>query len=197
MPFRGFFVICSRFLPNPPKIIEKGRRIKMIKRKIQLLIIALMLHSGLVYAGTVTLTANDVSGAPDIEAAIVSATNNGSEPGTVILDCSEGPFTYTDPDRSINISVSDLTLRGKKGAVITNCNDPVFFEPRNISNVQILGIGFIGDGQVRERNGAAPKQVTFRNNLIKTTAGSGILGSDYAGWKIICNTIISTGTAIN
>jgi hypothetical protein len=50
-----------------------------------------------------TLTANQVVGANDIEAAIQRATLEGTRPGTVILDGRNGPFVYTVDDRSINI----------------------------------------------------------------------------------------------
>ena len=73
----------------------------------------LVLLTATAYGGTVTLTKDDVASARDIEAAIVTATNFGSEAGVVILDGSSGAFTYTEPDKSINIFVSNLDSAGK------------------------------------------------------------------------------------
>ena len=79
-------------------------------------------------ANTVTLTASQVDGANDIEAAILEATAGGTRPATVILDGSKGPFVFTDEDRSLNLFVSDLILRGKNNAVLQNCEDGLFFD---------------------------------------------------------------------
>ena len=61
-----------------------------------------------------------VHSAPDIEAAIIQATADGTRPGLVILDGRVGPFEY-DPDEldvDVNIWVSDLTLRGVHRAIL-------------------------------------------------------------------------------
>ncbi|MCU0485544.1 MAG: right-handed parallel beta-helix repeat-containing protein [Anaerolineales bacterium] len=79
-------------------------------------------------ANTVTLTASQVDGANDIEAAIIQATADGKRPGTVILDGSEGPFVYTDLDRSLNLWISNLTLRGINNAILSNCDGGLSFD---------------------------------------------------------------------
>jgi hypothetical protein len=156
---------------------------------IRLFAVALMLFSGVAYAGKVTLTANDVTSAVDIEAAIQSATKNGKERGTVILDGREGPFVYVGPDRSINIATSNVTLRGINAAAIANCADGIFFERGRIRNVKILEIGFFCEGGgIRERGGTTPERVMIRGNVI--TAGVGIAMGVATNWTISDNTII-------
>ncbi len=76
----------------------------------------------------VTITGDQINNASEIEAAIINATAQGSRPGTVILDGRNGPFLFTEEDRSINIFVADLTLRGVNHAVIENCDDGLFFD---------------------------------------------------------------------
>ena len=53
----------------------------------------------------VILTAREVDGAEDIEAAILCATEKGSRSGTFILDGKNGLFVFTSPDKSLNIFV--------------------------------------------------------------------------------------------
>ena len=95
---------------------------------------------------TVTLTADQVSGAMDIELAIARATADGTRPGTLILDGAAGAFVFTSDDRSINIAVSNLQLLGANFAVIENCADGLFFDDVPGGNVLVEGISFICDG---------------------------------------------------
>ena len=90
----------------------------------------------------VVLTARDVASALDIEEAIKVATNWGTRPGVVTLDARDGPFTYTQPDQSINIFYSGVTLRSLSGATITNCADGVFFDDLPLHDVAVRGITF-------------------------------------------------------
>jgi hypothetical protein len=54
-------------------------------------------------AAEVVLNASQVTSARDIEMAIDTATANGTRPGIVTLDGSQGKFIYTGDDRSINL----------------------------------------------------------------------------------------------
>jgi len=94
----------------------------------------------------VILTARDVTSAVDIEEAIRTATGDGTRPGIVTLDARNGPFTYIDADKSINIFFSDVTLRSLNGATITNCDDGVFFDDFPLHDVTVTGIAFHCDG---------------------------------------------------
>jgi parallel beta-helix repeat protein len=136
----------------------------------------------------ITLTADQVAGANDIEAAIISATAEGTRPGTVILDGRNGPFIYTGDDRSLNLFVSGLTLRGVNGATIQNCDDGLFFDDFPLKYILVEGIAFYcgGDGVAA---GGAFRNITLRNNTFQT-GGFGIsLGGSSHNWLIANNTI--------
>lgn len=91
----------------------------------------------------VVLTARDVTSAVDIEEAIRTATGDGTRPGIVTLDASDGPFTYyADADKTINLFFSDVILRSLNGATITNCDDGVFFDDFPLHDVTVMGIAF-------------------------------------------------------
>ena len=62
--------------------------------------------------------ASEVDDANDIEEAIRRATGEGSHEGSVVLDGRNGAFVFTDRDKSINIFVSELTMRGENNATI-------------------------------------------------------------------------------
>ena len=117
-----------------------------MKRVIFFLIIVLpFIPLGSVFAdsqtpSTITLTAGQVSSAVDIEAAIIGATARGTRPGTVILDGQNGPFVLTGDDRSMNIFVSNLTLRGVNQAVIKNCDDGLFFDSFPLKHILVEGV---------------------------------------------------------
>ncbi len=149
-------------------------------------------------AGLVVITAGQVDGANDIEAAIERATARGTRYGTVVLDGSEGAFAFTDLDKSINIYVSGLTLRGMRQAVIKNCDDGLFFDalsspPRNIL---VEGIAFLCTGDGVEAGGAF-QNVTLRNNMFKAgNNGISIAGAS-GGWLITGNVIEAEGDGMS
>jgi nitrous oxidase accessory protein NosD len=147
--------------------------------------------------GEVTLTAAQVTGANDIEAAIIQATAEGTRPGTVILDSKAGDFNYTQPDRSINIFYSRITLRSNNGAVIRNCGDGVYFDDfpdHAVNNFLLEGITFYCEG-MGVAGGDAHKYVTIRNNTFNTLAFT--IGATHPeGWVISNNTILTESDGV-
>jgi len=140
----------------------------------------------------VTLTAKQVDGANDIEEAIISVTADGVRPGTVILDGNKGAFVLTDLDRSINIFVSDLTLRGVNHARIENCDDGLFFDDFSLKLIVVEDIAFFCAGDGIEASGAF-KEITIRDNLFRTVNNGISLGGASKGWLITGNTFIADG----
>lgn len=142
----------------------------------------------------VVLNASQVTSAVDIEMAIEAATDHGQRPGIVTLDSSKGDFTYTGDDRSINIYHSNITLRSKNGAVITNCGDGIFFDDFVTDNIVIEGIKFVGE------NGVIAAFGTHRNVTIKDSvfiANSYAIGARGAeGWVITGNHAAGNATVI-
>lgn len=142
----------------------------------------------------ITLNADQVTSAVDIEHAIDIATDNGTRPGIVTLDSSAGNFTYTGDDRSISIYHSNITLRSKNGAVITNCGDGVFFDDFVTNNIVIEGIRFIGENGIIAAYGTH-RNVTIRNNVF--LANSYAIGATRAeGWSITGNFAVGNATVI-
>jgi hypothetical protein len=168
-----------------------------MKNELFCLSIALGLLSAQAQAGTVTLTSADVASALDINEAIQNATAGGTEPGIVILDGSAGAFEYTNGDRSINIGVSDLTIRGINLARIVNCDDGLFFDAVPVSNILIEGLVFQcrGDG-IDAGFGSGPRDgVTVRRNVFSSSGvpgqgSTGIVIADGFDWRIANNIII-------
>lgn len=142
----------------------------------------------------VTLTASQVNAASDIEAAIEKATLSRTQPGTVILDGKEGAFTFTGPDRSINIFVSNLSLIGMNQARIEKCADGLFFESFPYENVLVEGIEFICEGH-GIWTGDTYQNVVVQNNLFRT-AKAGIIGGNSSNWLITHNRIETNAVGI-
>ena len=117
-------------------------------------------------AGEIVLTASEVNGARDIEMAMDAATSFGTQPGVVTLDASAGDFFYLNIDRSINIYLSDITLRSLNGARLVNCGDGVFFDGMDLHNVVIEGITFYseGSGLSAWSDSGGHRNVTVRGN---------------------------------
>jgi hypothetical protein len=137
---------------------------------------------------TITLTADQLDSADDIEAAIKRATAEGTRPGTVILDGRKGAFVFTGDDRSLNIFVSNLTLRGLNEAVIKNCGDGLFFDTFPLKNILVERIEFICEGSGVVASGAF-ENVTLQNNVFRA-GNSGIdIGGASSDWLITANVI--------
>jgi hypothetical protein len=137
---------------------------------------------------TITLTADQLDSADDIEAAIKRATADGTRPGTVILDGRNGAFVFTGLDRSLNIFLSNLTLRGVSQAVIQNCDDGLFFDSGPLKDILVEGIEFVCKGGGVAAGGAF-ENVTLYQNIFRA-GGNGIsMGGASSGWLIAENVI--------
>lgn len=136
----------------------------------------------------VTLTARQVDGANDIEAAIIQATADGKRPGIVILDGKDGPFIYEEADHSLNLFVSNLTMQGVNQARIVNCGDGLFFEDFLLENIRVEGIEFdcYGSGVA---GGGNSKNVTLRGNIFLTQGTPINVGGSLSEWRIEQNLI--------
>lgn len=149
------------------------------------------LYIGSAHAATITLTRNDVTSALDIEAAINTATNFGTTPGTVILNGSQGDFVYSGPDQSINIQMSNLTLRGSNGATIANCDDGLFFDDIAVQNISVEDITFQCSGDGIDGTGlSVRKNVTLKDNVFET----GIFGisiNNAVEWTLLGNIVVA------
>jgi hypothetical protein len=144
----------------------------------------------------VMVSAEEVDGANDIEAAIIEATAGGTRPGVVILDGESGAFIFTDADRSVNIFVSNLTLRGLNNAVIENCDDGLFFDDFPLQDITVEGISFLCTGDGVEATGTFT-DVTLRSNMF-WAENNGISASGHSnGWVIEDNIIHAVGDAIH
>jgi hypothetical protein len=144
----------------------------------------------------VIVSAEGVDGANDIEVAIIEATAGGTRPGVVILDGESGAFVFTDADRSLNIFVSNLTLRGLNNAVIENCDDGLFFDDFALQHISVEGISFLCTGDGVEATGTF-QDVTLRSNIF-LAENNGIFANGHSnGWVIEDNIIHADGDAIN
>ena len=136
----------------------------------------------------ITLTADQLDSADDIEAAIKRATAEGARPGTVILDGRKGSFVFTGDDRSLNIFVSNLTLLGVNQAVIKNCGDGLFFDNFPLKNILVEGIEFICEGDGVAGSVSFEDVTLFKNIFRAGRTGIG-LGGASSGWLIVDNVI--------
>jgi nitrous oxidase accessory protein NosD len=136
----------------------------------------------------IRLTADQVAGANDIEAAIIKATENGTHPGTVILDGKNGPFVFTAPDKSLNIFVSSLTVRGENEAAIMNCDDGLFFEGAPIHDILVEKITFNCTGDGVEATGEF-HDVTLRKNNFQVAYYGIVTRGASTGWRITENRV--------
>ena len=136
----------------------------------------------------ITLNAGQVDSADDIEAAIINVTAQGARPGTVILDGRSGPFVFSGLDRSLNIFVSNLVLRGVNQAVIKNCDDGLYFDDFPLAHILVEGIAFFCNGNGVVASGAF-RDVTLRDNIFQ--AGNNGIGTGglSSGWLITDNLI--------
>ncbi|PKN93745.1 MAG: hypothetical protein CVU44_07985 [Chloroflexi bacterium HGW-Chloroflexi-6] len=148
-------------------------------------------------SNTITLTANDVRDARDIEIAMDMATDYGSRAATIVLSASKGDFFYSGDDRSINIQYSNITLLSHDGASIANCGDGIFFDSLDLQNVSISGITFHCEnlGISLWSQGYAMRDITIRKNSFITGA-FGIEAVGVERLNIKNNTIISDQTGM-
>jgi hypothetical protein len=141
----------------------------------------------------ITLTADQVDSADDIEAAIIRATAQGARPGMVILDGRNGAIVFTGEDRSLNIFVSNLTLRGVNQAMVENCDDGLFFDDFPLKNILVEKIAFFctGDGVDGIETGGPFEYVTLRHNIFR----AGLTGINIGGaanhWSITEDVIMA------
>lgn len=145
---------------------------------------------------TVTLTAGQVTSAGEIEGAINNATKYGTRPGVVILDGSQGPFVYTQPDRSLNIFVSNLALLGVNQAQIKGCGDGLFFDNFPLRNIQVAGIEFFCEGHGIHTSSAFDA-VIFRDNIFHTGRAAIIMSGASSNWTFIGNHIDTQAVGID
>lgn len=150
-------------------------------------VLVLLTLAGMEIPDSVIVTATQVDGANDIEYFIEVVTKNGTRPGTVILDASEGPFVYTDEDRSINIYYSNVTLRSENGALIANCADGVFFDNLTTERVIIEGISFVCDQIGVSIPWGQHSEVSIKNNII--VGFIGVLLHQIQGNQVVGNYI--------
>ena len=143
----------------------------------------------------ITLTASDVDSADDIEAAIINVTENGTRPGTVILDGKNGPFVFTGDDRSLNIFVSSLTLRGVNQAWIENCDDGLFFDDFPLRHILVERISFFCTGDGLEATGSF-QDVILRNNVFSVGINGIGVGGHSSNWNVKGNMIQAGGDGI-
>lgn len=145
----------------------------------------------------ITLNADQVTSASDIESAIETATNNGTQTGIVTLDSSQGDFVYTADDRSINIYYSNITLRSRNNARIANCGDGVYFDDFITNNIVVEGIRFDCENSgINAWGDGTHGNVTVRNNVFNTD-GKAIEAQGADGWVIIGNHAVSGSTVIH
>ncbi len=138
--------------------------------------------------GTVTLTSDQVISAIEIENAFHAATAEGTRPGVIILDGSNGPFVLSGPDDSVNMIFSNITLRGTNNAVLVGCGIYIDGSPADNLVIENLAINSRCDGI--SSNGMVHRKVIIRNNLVRAD-GSGIGGANNVDWVINNNVVVA------
>jgi hypothetical protein len=166
---------------------------RLLLTRISLAVLAFSMGMG--SPNVVVISAAQVTGANDIEFAIEVATDNGTRPGTVILDARDGDFVYTGADRSINIYSAGVTLRSENGARIANCDDGVFFDNFTTSRVTIEGIEFDCSGVGIIAPWGTHEHLTIRDNKIISPVGISL--HQIQGAKMIGNNIIAEWRGIS
>jgi len=146
-------------------------------------------------SNVVTIYADQVTSAVDIEAAINTATAQGTRPGTVILDGSKGPFILTADDKSINIFASNLNLRGKNNAIVSGCDDGLFFDDFPLGHILIEQIAFLCTGDGIDAP-VAFDNVIIRNNLFQAGGSGIIIDGPSSNWTISNNIIVARDNGI-
>jgi nitrous oxidase accessory protein NosD len=145
---------------------------------------------------TVVLTADMVHSAIDIESAFHQATAWGTRPGVVVLDGRLGAFEYDpeEPDKDINIFYSNLTLRGKNGAVLHGGG--INLDGMPLANITIEGLEMHCPADcITSPDGVHRDVSVLRNRLYAENFGIGVGGTD--GWTIRENTIYAGWSAVH
>ena len=145
---------------------------------------------------TVVLTANMVTSAIDIEAAINQATEYGTRPGVVIFDGHGGPFVYAPEaeDVDINIFVSHLTLRGVNNAKLQGGG--VTFDGMDLSNITIENLWVICPADCITSPEGQHINITVRHNRIEAPNFGIAVGPKADGWLVDHNRITSGNIAV-
>lgn len=152
---------------------------------------------GTAQAQTVVLTPAEVSNGIEINAAIDTATRQGSEPGKVVFDGQGSGFSCAvnednpDPGKLTYIRYSNVQLVGingaREGAGI--CNVVIADAP--LENILIEGLriaNFIEEGSGISARGLSPRRnVIIRNNTI--TGAIALQAFNPVAWKIHNNTL--------
>jgi hypothetical protein len=146
--------------------------------------------------GKVVLTADMVQSAPDIEAAILVATDGGTHPGVVILDGQKGSFNYAPDalDVDINIWVSDLTLRGINQAKLHGGG--ISLDGMLLSNIVIEGLSIQCPADCITSPDGLHQNVKVRNNRIEAPNFGIAVGPGAADWLIEKNRITAGNIAV-
>jgi hypothetical protein len=147
--------------------------------------------------GMIVLTADQVQTAVDIEAAIIQATDSGTRPGTVVLDGRNGDFTFQvaeGNDYTINIFVSNLTLKGRNGARVIG--EGIYFDGMDLENITIenLELECATDCIV---SWGDHRSVTIRKNILHAENSIGVQVAETEGWTIQDNVIWGGWTAVH
>jgi nitrous oxidase accessory protein NosD len=152
--------------------------------------------SGETSPGMVVLTPDMVHSAPDIEAAIIQATQDGTRPGLVILDGQAGPFEY-DPDAldvDVNVWVSNLVLRGVHRAILNG--GAITLDGMFLENITIEGLKMYCPNDCITSSDGLHHNVIVRNNrLIAGNFGVDVGWTD--GWRIKNNRILAGQAAVH
>lgn len=161
------------------------------------LLVVSSLTLGTAQAATVVLTPDDVVNGIEINAAIDTATQYGTEPGKVVFDGQHKGFTcFVGEDNPENnkltfIQYSNLQLVGINGADTGAgiCN--VVFADAPLENILIEGLkiaSFIEEGTgISARGLSVRRNVTIRKNDI--TGAIALQAFNAVDWKIYSNTM--------
>lgn len=145
---------------------------------------------------TVTLTADQVYTAFEIESAIQQATKRGTQPGVVVLDGRAGVFEFNPQrgdDFSVNIGQSNLILRGINHAVLRT--DGISLDAPRMENVTIENLQLECRADCITSSGALHRNIIIRDNIIYAH-NFGIGVATPGSWWIEGNQIQSEDTAI-
>lgn len=143
----------------------------------------------------IILNASQVTSAVDIETAIRSATAEGTRFGIVVLDGREGEFRLTGDDRSINIFVSNLILRGVNRAAVQGCDDGLFFDDFPLKHITVSEIAFYCNGDGIEASGKFT-DVILKNNIIQAKKTGISVAGGSSQWKIMGNLVLAGEDAV-